>query len=124
MQLVRLVRFLGRNDIINMTTPHDTDSRTQLKILAKERGWTIRETRSARISIFEPNSPIQVEILEAINDSYFRNCVVSLPFSKELQLNLSWMADTWNECGSVLPNKSTAFSGNNVGKRWAIILEE
>lgn len=98
--------------------------RDQLKLLAKSRGWTIRETRSARMLVSVPQNAIQKEILAAIDDSYFRNCVISLPFSKEMQLNLSWMADTWNDTGGLWPDKSVAFSGNNLGKRWAIILEE
>lgn len=97
--------------------------RDHLKLLAKQRGLPIRETRSARRMLHTVLEPIHAEILAAIDDSYYRNAVVSIPFSKEMQLNLSWMADTWNDTGRLLPDQSTMFSGNNLGKRWAIILE-
>lgn len=90
----------------------------QLVHYAKAKGIKLRESRSARAPICDP------DLLAAVNDSYFRNCIVSLPYSRDYQLKLSWNADIWDPTDSILPDKSRMFSGVVQGKRYAIILEE
>ena len=83
---------------------------------AKSKGIKLRHTPSARAYVTDPY------LLTAIDDSYFRNCIVTLPFSRDIQLKLSWNADIWDPTASILPDRSRMFCGVNHGKRYAIIL--
>lgn len=83
---------------------------------AKSKGIIIRHTPSARAPITDP------DLLRAVDDSYFRNCIVTLPYSRDLQLKLSWNADCWNPADGILPDNSRMFCGVNKGKRYAIVL--
>lgn len=98
-----------------MTTPLN-----QLKELAIRKHWKLRTIPGIRAFVH----PDDEEILQAIDDSHYQQCIVHLPYDVLIQLHLSWYASTWNDTGSLLGEKAVAFAGRFHTKEWCIILGE